>query len=165
MWNPILYYPGHYLWTHLTSMSSISRWNHFRLTTLLAEGGTGFLGFQPQIWFKGNWQRTILFAWVFGETVRKATCPKLCYTCGHHDIQNAFHIIGSWWGESTGHQWIPLTKINNVKLYLLLARKLLSKQSSCPWFETLCHLCNITVMTQQHVVYFCIFVMHLYVWK
>ena len=31
-----------------------------------------------------------------------------------------FHIIGPLWGESTGHQWIPLTKASDVELWCFL---------------------------------------------
>ena len=56
---------------------------------------------------------------------------------------NIFRVIGPLWGESTGHQWIPLTKASDAKLWCFLwsapERKYLSKQSRRWWFETPLH--------------------------
>ena len=59
---------------------------------------------------------------------------------------NAFciTIADPLWGESTGDQWIPLTKGSNAELFLdARLCKLINKQCSDLWFETLtfmwCH--------------------------
>ena len=52
---------------------------------------------------------------------------------------NSFHITGPLSGESTGHQWIPLTKASDAELWCFLwfaFEQWLSKQSRCWWFET-----------------------------
>ena len=33
---------------------------------------------------------------------------------------NIFHITGPLWGESTGHQWIPLTKASDTEFWCFL---------------------------------------------
>ena len=33
---------------------------------------------------------------------------------------NIFRVTGPLWGESTGHQWIPLTKASDVELWYFL---------------------------------------------
>ena len=49
---------------------------------------------------------------------------------------NIFRVTGPLWGESTGHWWIPLTKVSEADLWCFLDRRLnkrLSKQSRCRW--------------------------------
>ena len=33
---------------------------------------------------------------------------------------NIFHVIDPFWGESTGHRWIPLTKATDAELWSFL---------------------------------------------
>ena len=55
---------------------------------------------------------------------------------------NIFLVTGPLWGESTGHQWIPLTRASKADLWCFLdvrLNKRLSKQSKCRWFQTPWH--------------------------
>ena len=62
---------------------------------------------------------------------------------------NIFRVTGTLWGESTGHQWIPLTKASDTELWCLFdvhMNKRLSKQSrywsfEMPW-RSLWRHCN-----------------------
>ena len=52
---------------------------------------------------------------------------------------NIFHITGPFWGESTSHQWIPLTKavMRSFDVFFdLQLKKQLSTQARRWWFET-----------------------------
>ena len=52
---------------------------------------------------------------------------------------NIFCVIGPLRGESTGHQWIPLTKASDAEhwwLFYLRLNKRLNKQSRWRWFGT-----------------------------
>ena len=52
---------------------------------------------------------------------------------------NIFCVTGPLWGESTGHRWIPLTKVSDAELWcfpLSAPEKRLDKQKRCRWFET-----------------------------
>ena len=42
---------------------------------------------------------------------------KLVLLIWHHQI---FCVTGPLWGESTGHQWIPLTKVSDAELWCFL---------------------------------------------
>ena len=81
---------------------------------------------------------------------------------------NAFHITGPLWGQSTGDQWIALTK-NQLCIILMFPfgvclNKMLNKQSSGWRFEThsLCiwHHCNVAVVRMLST-YITIILIHL----
>ena len=38
----------------------------------------------------------------------------------HHQMERFFHVTGPMWEESTGHQWIPLTKASEKDLWCFL---------------------------------------------
>ena len=41
-----------------------------------------------------------------------ATCEiTICFNMTTSSNENIFPVTGSLWGESTGHRWIPLTKL------------------------------------------------------
>ena len=53
---------------------------------------------------------------------------------------NIFHVTGPWWGESTGHRWIPLTKASDAELWCFLwctPEKRLGKWWRCRRFDML----------------------------
>ena len=61
--------------------------------------------------------------------------------------RNIFHITGPLRGESTCHQWIPITEMWNFDVFFdLPLNKQMSKQSRCWCFEmpscSLWHHCN-----------------------
>ena len=79
---------------------------------------------------------------------------------------NIFRVTGPFWGESTGHRWIPLTNASDAELWCCLRlNKRLSKQSRRRWFETPSrsswHHCNdlISVKHQLHMKY------HIHIWR
>ena len=55
---------------------------------------------------------------------------------------NPFGDTVPFWGEPTGHRWIPLRKTSDAKLWCffdLRLNKQLNKQSERQWFEMLSH--------------------------
>ena len=49
-------------------------------------------------------------------------------------------------GGGTGHRWIPLTKEEYDVLFCIILNNLSDLQSSCRWFETPWHPCDLTLM-------------------
>ena len=70
---------------------------------------------------KPNWHTTI-------NTIRMMTSSK----------GNIFRVTGHLGGESTGNQWIPLTKASDEEIWCFIwsAPEQLSKQLRRRWFET-----------------------------
>ena len=81
---------------------------------------------------------------------------------------NGFRITGTLGGESTGHQWIPITKASNAGFDVFFdfsLNKRLNKQSTRRWFDTpgcsLCRHCssvkkpNWTLPSSQLLNYIC----------
>ena len=53
--------------------------------------------------------------------------------------ENIFRVTDPLWGESTGHQWIPLAKASDAELrcfFDVRLNKRFSKQPRRRWFET-----------------------------
>ena len=70
---------------------------------------------------------------------------------------NIFRVTGSLSGESTGDQWIPLTKASDAELWFLIwsaPNERLSKQSRRRWLETqsrsLLRQCNAQTVVLFH---------------
>ena len=71
---------------------------------------------------------------------------------------NIFRVIGSLWGETTGHRWIPLTKASDAELrclFYLHLNKRLNKQWRWRWFKTPshplwchCHVIDVWLLAQ-----------------
>ena len=60
---------------------------------------------------------------------------------------NAFRITSRLWGES----WMLLMR--SVGVFFVILNKLLSKQSSCGWFETPWEPCDVTELSVVPIIY------------
>ena len=63
--------------------------------------------------------------------------------------EDAFHVTGPLWGESTFHWRIPFTKGQYYRVlisYLLVPEHAVEPAWNCWWFKTPCHSCDVTLI-------------------